>query len=166
MTHTASDVPAQAVRGAVNASSRSKRGIYASCARDASAPVVQGGGIQRQRRSCDDRPVPNFATGLLAVSLHFARTGSDVLGVQTVERTMRADRVERAAVNQQRSLEAFLAVKAFDAQVAELQAMSAEHFGADPEAVLWGHAASLADWTRRLRAVTDACHRRGECAPG
>ncbi|WP_291295376.1 hypothetical protein [Elioraea sp.] len=80
---------------------------------------------------------------------------------------MRVDRAERAAVTQQRSLEAFLAAKAaFDAQMAELQAMSAEHFGADPEAVLWGEAASLADWTRRLREVTDAYHRRSEFAHG
>jgi hypothetical protein len=104
---------------------------------------------------------------LLAVSLHFARTESDVLGVQTVERTMRADRAEKAAVNQQKSLEAFLAKKAeFDVLLAELQQMSADHFGADPEAVLWGEAANLSDWTRRLRAVTDAYHRRGEFAPG
>ncbi|WP_144185829.1 hypothetical protein [Elioraea rosea] len=41
--------------------------------------------------------------------------------------------------NQQRSLEAFLAAKAeFDAMAAKLKAMSAEHFGANPEAVLWG----------------------------
>jgi hypothetical protein len=80
---------------------------------------------------------------------------------------MRADRAERAVANVQRSLEAFLAAKAvFDAQVAELRAMSTEHFGADPEAVLWGHAATLADWTRRLREVTDAYHRRGEFVPG
>jgi hypothetical protein len=80
---------------------------------------------------------------------------------------MRVDRAERAAANRQRSLEAFVAAKAaFDALVAELVAMSADHFGTDPEAVLWGHAATLTDWTRRLCAVTDAYHRRGEFAPG
>jgi hypothetical protein len=71
----------------------------------------------------------------------------------------------RAAANQQRSLEAFMAAKAeFDALVGELQAMSADHFGADPEAVLWGHAAMLKDWNTRLRHITDAYHRRGEYA--
>ena len=71
----------------------------------------------------------------------------------------------RAAANQQRSLEAFVAAKAgFDAMVAELQAMSAEHFGADPEAVLWEQAEMLRDWTARLRDLTDAYHRRGEYA--
>ncbi len=52
---------------------------------------------------------------------------------------MRADRVERAVASNQRSLEAFLAARAeFDAQLAELKAMSADHFDANPEAVLWG----------------------------
>ena len=49
------------------------------------------------------------------------------------------DRQARTARNQQQSLEAFLAQKArFDAMVAELQQMSADHFGADPDSVLWG----------------------------
>ena len=52
----------------------------------------------------------------------------------------------------------------FDALVAELQAMSADHFGADPEAVLWEHAEMLKDWNTRLRHITDAYHRRGEYA--
>ncbi|WP_144185820.1 hypothetical protein [Elioraea rosea] len=80
---------------------------------------------------------------------------------------MRADRAERVAANQQRSLEAFLTAQAeFDALVAELQATSADHFGAHPEAVLWGNSANLAGRTRRLRDATDAYHRRGEFAPG
>jgi uncharacterized protein with beta-barrel porin domain len=71
----------------------------------------------------------------------------------------------RAAANQQRSLEAFMAAKAeFDAMVGELQQMGADHFGADPEAVLWEHAEMLKDWNTRLRHITDAYHRRGEYA--
>ncbi len=71
----------------------------------------------------------------------------------------------RATANQQRSLEAFMAAKAeFDALVAELQAMSADHFGADPEAVVWEHAEMLKDWNARLRDITDAYHRRGDYA--
>ena len=71
----------------------------------------------------------------------------------------------REAANQQRSLEAFMAAKAeFDALVAELQQMGADHFGADPEAVLWEHAEMLKDWNTRLRDITDAYHRRGEYA--
>jgi hypothetical protein len=80
--------------------------------------------------------------------------------------TTMTDREARAALNQQKSLEAFLAKKAeFDALLAELQQMSADHFGADPEAVLWGEAANLEHWNSRLRQVTDAYFKRGEFAP-
>ncbi|HEV7264645.1 MAG TPA: hypothetical protein VGN83_06985 [Falsiroseomonas sp.] len=49
------------------------------------------------------------------------------------------DRDARAARNQERSPAAFLKRKAeFDALLAELQQASDNHFGADPEAVLWG----------------------------
>jgi hypothetical protein len=75
------------------------------------------------------------------------------------------DREARAALNQQKSLEHFLAKKAeFDALLADLQKMSADHFGADPEAVLWGEAANLDHWNSRLRQVTDAYFKRGEFA--
>ena len=54
------------------------------------------------------------------------------------------DREARATRNQERSLAAFLAKKAeFDALLAELTQASADHFGADPETVLWGEAAVL-----------------------
>lgn len=75
------------------------------------------------------------------------------------------DRQARAARNRQESLDAFLAEKArFDAMVAELQGMSAEHFGADPEAVLWGETGTLRHWNGLLAQVTDAYHKRGEWA--
>jgi hypothetical protein len=65
--------------------------------------------------------------------------------------------------NQQRSLEAFLAKKAeFDALLAELQGASADHFGADPETVLWGEAAWLSDATAKLKDIADQHFRRGE----
>ena len=60
---------------------------------------------------------------------------------------------------------AFLAAKArVDAQLEDLRQMSADHLGADPEAVLWGHAADLNRWSNRLREVTDCYFRRGEFA--
>jgi len=75
------------------------------------------------------------------------------------------DREARAARNQQKSLEAFIVRKAeFDALLADLQQMSADHFGADPEAVLWGKAGDLQHWNSRLREVTDAYFKRGEFA--
>ncbi len=75
------------------------------------------------------------------------------------------DRQARAAENQQKSLDAFLAEKArFDAMVAELQQMSADHFGADPDAVLWGALASLQHWNSLLSRVTDSYLKRGEWA--
>ena len=67
--------------------------------------------------------------------------------------------------NQQRSLEAFVAKKAeFDALLAELQQASDDHFGADPEAVLWGETAWLADATAKLKDIADQHFRRGEYA--
>ena len=75
------------------------------------------------------------------------------------------DREARAARNQQKSLEAFLQQKArFDAMVAELREMSADHFGADPDAVLWGAHASLQHWNSLLARVTDSYLKRGEWA--
>jgi hypothetical protein len=82
----------------------------------------------------------------------------------TTEMTM-TNREARAAANQQKSLEAFLTAKAeFDTLIAELQQASDDHFGADPEAVLWEHAAMVQDWSRRLRDIADAYYRRGEYA--
>lgn len=68
--------------------------------------------------------------------------------------------------NQQRSLDAFMARKAeFDAVLAELTQASAEHFDADPDAVLWGEAAWLADAPLKLKDIADQHFRRGEYAP-
>ncbi|BDG74044.1 hypothetical protein Rmf_39730 [Roseomonas fluvialis] len=69
------------------------------------------------------------------------------------------------ATNQQRSLDAFLACKAeFDALLAESQRASADHFGTDPDTVLWAQAAWLTDAIRQLRDIADQHFRRGECA--
>ncbi len=74
--------------------------------------------------------------------------------------------MSKREANQQRSLEAFLAKKAeFDALLAELQQASDDHFGADPETVLWGETAWLADATAKLKEIADQHFRRGEYAP-
>jgi hypothetical protein len=73
--------------------------------------------------------------------------------------------MSKRKANQQHSLQAFLAGKAkFNAVIAELQQMSADHFGTDPGAVLWAQAASLERQNRQLRQVADCCFRRGEFA--
>ena len=75
------------------------------------------------------------------------------------------DRPTRAARNQEKSMDAFLAKKTeFDALLAELQQASEDHFGADAEAVLWGETAWLSDATGRLKQITDQHFRRGEYA--
>jgi hypothetical protein len=80
--------------------------------------------------------------------------------MQMTETTM-----TKREANQQRSLETFLAKKAeFDALLAELQQASDDHFGADPEAVLWGETAWLTDATAKLKEVADQHFRRGEYA--
>ena len=75
------------------------------------------------------------------------------------------DREARATRSQERSLAAFLAKKAeFDILLAELQQASADHFGANPETVLWGEAAWLSDATAKLKNIADQHFRRGEYA--
>jgi hypothetical protein len=82
----------------------------------------------------------------------------------TTESTM-TDREARATRSQERSLAAFLAKKAeFDILLAELQQASADHFGADPETVLWGEAAWLSDATAKLKNIADQHFCRGEYA--
>jgi hypothetical protein len=81
------------------------------------------------------------------------------------DREARITRSGRAARNQERSLAAFIARKAeFDALLAELKQASDDHFGADPEAVLWGEAAWLTDVTAKLKDIADQHFRRGEYA--
>ncbi len=75
------------------------------------------------------------------------------------------DREARTARTQGSSLATFLAKKAeFDALLAELTQASADHFGADPDTVLWGEAAWLSDATEKLKDIADQHFRRGEYA--
>jgi N-acetylglucosamine kinase-like BadF-type ATPase len=75
------------------------------------------------------------------------------------------DREARAARNQERSLAAFLAKRAeFDALLAKLWQASEDHFGADPEAVLWCETEWLADATAKLKQIVDQHFRRGDYA--
>lgn len=65
-------------------------------------------------------------------------------------------RTARTARSQAQSLDAFLTTKArVDALLARLSAASDNHFGADPEAHLWGAAGSLARVEELLREAAD-----------
>lgn len=67
--------------------------------------------------------------------------------------------------NQQRSVEAFMAKKVeFDALIAELAHASDDHFGADPETMLWGETVWLSAATAKLKDVAEQHFCRGEYA--
>ena len=69
----------------------------------------------------------------------------------------------RAARNQENSLASLLAKKEeCVALLAELTQVSADHFGAGPETVLWGEAACLSDATPKPKDVADQHFRRGK----
>lgn len=63
------------------------------------------------------------------------------------------------------ALEAFIAAKLeIDAMLERLVALSAEHFGASPEEVNWGHLGELNHYRARLREITDMAFHEGEHA--
>ena len=75
------------------------------------------------------------------------------------------DRQSKHEAGRQRSVDAFVTEKVrFDALLAELQCMSADHFSADPDAVLWGNVGDLKHLNGLLAQVVDAYFRRGEHA--
>ena len=61
------------------------------------------------------------------------------------------------------ALDAFIAAKAeIDAMLAQLAALSADHFGYGPEDVNWGHVGTLDHYRTRLREITEMAFREGE----
>ena len=61
---------------------------------------------------------------------------------RAITETIMTDRTTRTIRNRERSPAALLAKKAeFGALLAELRQASEDHFGADPDTVLWGEAA-------------------------
>jgi hypothetical protein len=115
---------------------------------------------------------PNFCLAPSRASANeAARQGTDPgtenqqMPAKTARHARAATRTERRAANQNASLEAFLREKArFDAMLAEMQQMSEDHMGADPEGVLWTEAARLAYFNAKLQEITDSYFRRGEYA--
>ena len=108
-----------------------------------------------------------MALGSGRVTARMVRHAQGIGPCQQGTRTMTREdlRQKHRARNQLESMEAFLMKKAeFDEFLAELQQASADHFGADPEAVLWAEAAWLNDATAKLKQIADQHFRRGEFA--
>ena len=58
--------------------------------------------------------------------------------------------------NNDKALAAFLTRKAeIDSMLACLQALSDEHFEANPDEIHWGHVGDLADISKNLREICD-----------
>jgi hypothetical protein len=63
------------------------------------------------------------------------------------------------------ALDAFLAAKAeIDAMLARLQALSDDHFDAQPDEVNWGHVGTLEHYAELLKRITDSAFGEGEHA--
>jgi len=71
----------------------------------------------------------------------------------------------RPAVDNAQAVDAFLAAKAeIDAMLKRLTDFSADHFGASPDEVNWGHVGTLRYYCDQLRTITDAAFKEGEHA--
>jgi hypothetical protein len=63
------------------------------------------------------------------------------------------------------AIDAFIARKAdFDAMLARLQTLSADHFNWTPEEINWGHAGTMAHYAEMLKRITDSAFHEGEFA--
>ena len=64
-----------------------------------------------------------------------------------------------------KALAVFLAKKAeIDSALARLTALSANHFGVDPDTLNWGDVGTLGFYAQQLRRITDAAFKEGEHA--
>ena len=64
-----------------------------------------------------------------------------------------------------KALAAFMTRKAeIDTMLARLQALSDEHFEANPDDIHWGHVGDLADISKNLREICDRAFQEGEYA--
>jgi hypothetical protein len=62
-------------------------------------------------------------------------------------------------------LEAFIARKAdIDTMLARLAALSADHFGADPDRITWADVGTLAHYAEQLKRIADMAFSEGEHA--
>ena len=64
-----------------------------------------------------------------------------------------------------KALAAFVTRKAeIDTMLARLQALSGEHFEANPEDINWGNVGTLVNIATKLREITDSAFSEGEFA--
>ena len=65
--------------------------------------------------------------------------------------------------NQPQALEAFIAKKLeIDEMLARLQALSDEHFNAQPDEINWGHVGTLEHYASQLKELTNSAFGEGE----
>ena len=63
------------------------------------------------------------------------------------------------------AIDAFIARKSdFDAMLARLQTLIADHFNWTPEEINWGHAGTMAHYAEMLKRITDSAFQEGEFA--
>ena len=71
----------------------------------------------------------------------------------------------RRATDNSKALDAFLAAKAeIDTMLARLTALSADHFGTDPDAINWADVGTLNHTCAKLREISDSAFNEGEHA--
>ena len=67
--------------------------------------------------------------------------------------------------NHGEAIDTFIAKKCeIDAMLQRLTALSADHFGVEPEEVDWGHVGTLGHYAQLLRQVRDSAFQEGEYA--
>lgn len=74
-------------------------------------------------------------------------------------------RAEKAQRNREAALAAFVTKKPeIDAMLARLQALSDDHFNADPDAINWADVGTLDHNARQLRRIAESAFGEGEYA--
>jgi len=64
-----------------------------------------------------------------------------------------------------KAINAFIARKAdFDAILARLQTLSADHFNWTPDEINWGHAGTMGHYAEMLKRISDSAFQEGEFA--
>ena len=71
----------------------------------------------------------------------------------------------RRATNNSKAFDAFVSAKfEIDAMLERLKVLSADHFGAHPDEIDWGHVGTLNYYASLLLQITDRAFKEGEHA--